>query len=163
MSSMPPCEYEHLPELDPQLTTQYLSFRRIEVDFHAGELRKAGLRVRVQDQPLQVLSILLRHSGEIVSREEIRKSLWSADTFVDFDHGLNSAVKRLRVALDDDPDHPLFVETIPRHGYRFIAPVTESAIPTAKIGGTTTRIRSVSIPPKRIRRLWQRARPDRGR
>jgi TolB-like protein/DNA-binding winged helix-turn-helix (wHTH) protein len=120
-------------------------FGVIEVDFHAGELRKAGMRVHLQDQPLQVLSILLRHPGKTVSREEFRKSLWSADTFVDFDHGLNSAVKRLRAALDDDSDHPRFVETIPRHGYRFIAPITET--PTSVASDGCTADWSCAVPP----------------
>lgn len=100
-------------------------FGTVEVDFRVGELRKSGMRIRIQDQPLQVLSILLRQPGEIVPREEFRALLWPADTFVDFDHGLNSAVKRLRDALDDDPENPRLIETIPRHGYRFIAPVVE--------------------------------------
>jgi TolB-like protein/DNA-binding winged helix-turn-helix (wHTH) protein len=102
-------------------------FGTLEVDFHVGELRKSGMRIRIQDQPLQVLWILLRQPGEIVTREEFRSLLWPADTFVDFDHGLNSAVKRLRDALDDDPENPRLIETIPRHGYRFIAPVSEIA------------------------------------
>ncbi len=113
---------------DPTLSDQHpcvYRFGPIEVDFQAGELRKSGLRIHLQDQPLQVLSILLRHPGEIVSREEFRRLLWPADTFVDFDHGLNSAMKRLRDALNDDPDRPRFVETVPRHGYRFIAPVAK--------------------------------------
>jgi TolB-like protein/DNA-binding winged helix-turn-helix (wHTH) protein len=108
-------------------------FGTLEVDFHAGELRKSGMRIRIQDQPLQVLSILLRRPGEIVTREEFRALLWPADTFVDFDHGLNSAVKRLRDALDDDPERPRLIETIPRHGYRFIAPVSE--IPAGHAAG----------------------------
>jgi TolB-like protein/DNA-binding winged helix-turn-helix (wHTH) protein len=117
------------PELKSVAPACIYRFGVVEVDFHAGELRKAGLRVRLQDQPLRVLSILLRHPGETVSRDEFRRSLWSAGTFVDFDHGLNSAVKRLREALDDDHDRPRFVETIPRHGYRFIAPITKTTIP----------------------------------
>ena len=105
-------------------------FGSVEVDFDASELRKSGLRVRVQDQPLQVLSLLLRHAGHIVTREEFRKVLWTADTFVDFDHSLNSAVKRLRDALNEDPGNPRLIETVPRHGYRFIAPVIEIATPS---------------------------------
>ncbi len=123
-------------------------FGLIEVDFHAGELRKAGLRIHMQDQPLQVLSILLRHPGEIVSREEFRRQLWPADTFVDFDHGLNSAMKRLRDVLDDDPERPRFVETIPRHGYRFIAPIMETAITTVSVGGSPAWVRTVLPAPK---------------
>src|SRR5579885_1619533 len=85
----------------PEHSRKY-RFGTVEVDFRSGELRNSGLRIRIQDQPLQVLSILLQHPGEVVTREEFRKLLWPADTFVDFDHGLNSAVKRLRHVLGDD-------------------------------------------------------------
>jgi TolB-like protein/DNA-binding winged helix-turn-helix (wHTH) protein len=95
-------------------------FGSYEVDFHSGELRKSGLRIRIQEQPLQVLSILLSRPGEVVTREEFRALLWPADTFVDFDHGLNSAIRRLRHVFEDDPDKPRLIETLPRHGYRFI-------------------------------------------
>jgi len=98
-------------------------FGPFEVDFRTGELRKSGLLVHTQDQPLQVLSILLSRSGEIATREEFRALLWPAHTFVDFDHGLNAAIKRLRHLLEDDPENPRYIETLPRHGYRFIAPV----------------------------------------
>lgn len=138
MSSIPPSAVrEHPADLTLSLTHPCVyRFGPIEVDFRAGELRKAGFRIRMQDQPLQVLSILLRNPGEIVTREEFRKLLWPADTFVDFDHGLNSAVKRLRDALGDDPDRPLFVETIPRHGYRFIASITDTTPASINFGGT---------------------------
>lgn len=95
-------------------------FGPFELDFRAGELRKHGAKVKLQDQPFQVLKILLEHAGEVVSREELRQRIWPADTFVDFDHGLNNAVKRLREALGDSSDTPEFIETVPRHGYRFI-------------------------------------------
>jgi TolB-like protein/DNA-binding winged helix-turn-helix (wHTH) protein len=116
------------PETDLLFTRAPASvyrFSNVEVDFRAGELRRSGLRIRIQNQPLQVLAILLRNPGEIVTREQFRELLWPADTFVDFDHGLNSAIKRLRDALDDDHDYPRLIETMPRHGYRFIAPVSE--------------------------------------
>lgn len=134
-------------ELESTAPPRTYRFGMVEVDFHAGELRRAGLRIHMQDQPLQVLSILLRHPGETVSREEFRKSLWPADTFVDFDHGLNSAMKRLRDALDDDPDRPRFVETIPRHGYRFIAPVTNATIPEVRHAVTADWARAEQTPP----------------
>jgi TolB-like protein/DNA-binding winged helix-turn-helix (wHTH) protein len=108
-------------------------FGAIEVDFQAGELRNAGVRIKIQDQPLHALSILLRRPGEIVTREEFRQQLWPADTFVDFEHGLNSTLKRLRHALNDDPAHPHLIETLPRHGYRFIARVTKIAAPPAVV------------------------------
>src|ERR1700730_3397134 len=100
-----------------------LRFGAFEVDLREGELRKSGLRIRLQEQPFQVLVILLERPGKIVNREELRQRLWPSDTFVDFDHSLNSAVKKLREALGDQPDNPRFVETLHRRGYRFVAPV----------------------------------------
>src|SRR5579859_6923718 len=94
-----------------------------ELDFRAGELRRQGLKIRLQEQPLQVLMLLLEHPGEVVTREELQKRLWPADTFVDFDHGLNKAINKLREALGDDGEAPRFIETLPRRGYRCIAPV----------------------------------------
>ena len=123
-------------------------FGSIEVDFSVGVLRKAGLRIHMQDQPLQVLSILVRHPGVVVSREEFRRRLWPADTFVDFDHGLNSAMKRLRDALNDDADRPRFIETIPRHGYRFIAPITESPAASLSLGGTPAGAWTLPVAPE---------------
>src|SRR5438046_10069353 len=99
-------------------------FGIFEVDLAAGELRKSGVRVRLQEQPFQVLAYLLQHPGEIVTREELRQKLWPADTFVDFDHSLNTAVNKLRETLGDSSSAPRFIETLPRRGYRFIAAVT---------------------------------------
>jgi TolB-like protein/Tfp pilus assembly protein PilF len=96
-------------------------FGEFEIDEHAGELRKEGIKVRLQEQPLQILQILLDHPGEVVTREDLRKRVWPTDTFVDFDHGINNAIKRLREALGDTAETPRFVETLPRRGYRFIA------------------------------------------
>ena len=99
-------------------------FGILELDSASGELRKDGkLQPRLQEQPLQVLLMLLERPGEVVAREELRKRLWSHDTFVDFDHGLNSAINKLRDALGDTAANPRFIQTIPRRGYRFIAPV----------------------------------------
>jgi Tol biopolymer transport system component/DNA-binding winged helix-turn-helix (wHTH) protein len=98
-------------------------FDAFEFDFHVGELRREGQRVRLQDQPSRVLFRLLQRPGEVVTREELRQDLWPADTYVDFDHGLNSAVARLRETLRDSADKPRFVETISKRGYRFIAPL----------------------------------------
>ena len=109
-------------------------FGVFEVDLKACELRKHGLRIKLPEQPFQVLVVLLEKPGEIVTREELRNRLWPGDTFVDFDHGLNNAVMRLREVLGDASENPRFVETIPRRGYRFIAPVIGSAVP----GPTTT-------------------------
>jgi DNA-binding winged helix-turn-helix (wHTH) protein len=101
-----------------------LRFGTFEVDVPTAELRKNGLKLKMQEQPFQILCMLLEHPGEVVTREQLRSRLWLADTFVDFDHGLNAAVKRLRDALGDDPDNPRFVETVPRRGYRFLATVS---------------------------------------
>jgi len=98
-------------------------FGVFEVDLRKGELRKSGLKLRLTGQPFQVLAILLEHPGEVVTRDELRKRLWTDDTFVDFDHGLNGVVNRVREALGESPDSPHFIETIPRMGYRFIAVV----------------------------------------
>jgi TolB-like protein/DNA-binding winged helix-turn-helix (wHTH) protein/Tfp pilus assembly protein PilF len=109
--------------------TRILHFGVFEVDLKACELRKQGLRLKLPEQPFQVLVVLLENPGEIVTRDELRNRLWQGDTFVDFDHGLNNAVMRLREVLGDSSDNPRFVETIPRRGYRFIAPVVGSFIP----------------------------------
>jgi len=96
-------------------------FATFEVDLRAGELRKNGMKIKLQDQPFRLLAILLEHPGEAVLREELQQRLWPADTFVDFDHSLNTAVTRIREALGDSADNPRFVQTLPRRGYRFLA------------------------------------------
>jgi DNA-binding winged helix-turn-helix (wHTH) protein len=100
-----------------------LRFGMFEVDLRAGEVRKQGARIKLQEQPFQVLKILLQRPGEVVTREELRSAIWQSDTFVDFDNGLNTAINKLREALGDSADSPRFIETLPRRGYRFIAPV----------------------------------------
>src|SRR3984893_1413147 len=100
-----------------------LRFGVFELDPRAGELRKKGMKIRLQGQPVEILAMLLQHPGETITREELQKKLWPADTFVDFEQGLNNAMKRLRAALDDDAESPHFIETLPRHGYRFIGSV----------------------------------------
>ena len=104
-------------------TPRIARFGSFEADLHTRELRKHGLKLKIQAQPFQVLAMLLARPGELVTREEIRSRLWPQDTFIDFDHGLNAAVRRLRDALNDNAETPRFVETLPRRGYRFIAPV----------------------------------------
>src|SRR4051812_1168076 len=104
-----------------ELSRKPVRFGDFEVDLAAGELRKHGLRVRLQEQPFQVLTALLECAGEVVSREELGRRLWPDGTFVDFDHGLNAAVTRLRQALSDSAESPRYVETVARRGYRFIA------------------------------------------
>jgi cholera toxin transcriptional activator len=100
-----------------------LRFGVFEVDLSAGELRKNGARLRLQEQPFQVLAVLLENAGRVVTREDLRQKIWPADTFVDFDHSLNTAVNKIREALGDSASSPRFVETLARRGYRFIAPV----------------------------------------
>jgi Tol biopolymer transport system component/DNA-binding winged helix-turn-helix (wHTH) protein len=104
----------------PILFPLVLRFEAFEVHLQAGELRKQGRKVKLQEQPFRVLAMLLERPGEVIPREELRQKLWPADTFVDFDHGLNSAVARLREALNDSASQPRFIETVPRRGYRFI-------------------------------------------
>src|SRR5437867_12006100 len=98
-------------------------FGPFQVDARARELRKNGARIRLQDQPFQTLLKLLERPGELVTREELRAVLWPADTFVDFDTGLNTVIKRLREALGDSAEVPTYIETVPKRGYRFVAPV----------------------------------------
>src|SRR6516225_865633 len=105
-------------------------FGLFEADLNSSELRKNGVKIKLQEQPFQILALLLEHRGELVTREELRKKLWPADTFVDFDVGLNVAIKKLRDAIGDSAENSRFVETIPRHGYRFISSVEEvEAVP----------------------------------
>jgi TolB-like protein/DNA-binding winged helix-turn-helix (wHTH) protein/Flp pilus assembly protein TadD len=102
-----------------------LRFGVFELDLRAGELRKHGMQVRLQKQPFQVLAMLLEHPGEVVTREELQKNLWAVDTFVDFDHGLNKTINKIREALGDSAESPRFVETVARRGYRFLAEVKD--------------------------------------
>ena len=113
-------------------TPQNWRFGVFDVDLRRCELRRSGVVVKLRDQPFRILIYLLEHAGEIVSREDLRRLLWPADTFVDFDQGLNAAVKKLRDALGDVADEPIYIETLPKRGYRFIAPVIEDANATAK-------------------------------
>src|SRR5271163_4215292 len=100
-----------------------LKFGPYIVDLTAGEIRKNGSRIRLQEKPLRVLGLLAERQGQLVTREELKKHLWPEDTFVDFETGLNTAVSKLRDALSDSAEKPRYIETIPRRGYRFISPV----------------------------------------
>jgi len=122
---------------DPRL----LRFGVFELDLSARQLRKYGRKLKLQDQPFQVLVMLLQHAGEVVEREQIRQALWPAGTFVEFDGSLNTAVKKIRQALGDSAEHPRFIETLPRTGYRFIAPVSGAA---------------PAVPPPAPSRTWRR-------
>jgi len=109
--------------IEEKQNSRLIRFGSFEADLHTRELRKHGLKLKLQEQPFQVLAMLLERPGELVTREEIRAILWPQGTFIDFDHSLNASVRRLREALDDNADTPRFVETLPRRGYRFVAPV----------------------------------------
>jgi len=126
-----------------------LRFGVFEVDLRAGELRKQGVRIKLQEQPFLVLKILVARSGEIVSREELRSEIWSADTFVDFDNSLNTAINKLREALGDSADNPRFIETVPRRGYRFIAPLNgvQAGVPAGGLRkrGPQTHLQPVGL------------------
>ena len=117
-------------------TPETSRFGVFEVDLRAGELRKRGLRIKLQEKPLQVLAALLAQPGKVVSREELRRSLWAGDTFVDFDHSINIAIAKLRQALGDSVTNPRYIETLSRHGYRFIAPVENRPRVSAPAGKT---------------------------
>src|SRR5215469_9628577 len=110
---------------DAQQHSAARRFGAFEINLQSGELRKNGLRLRLSGQPFQVLAHLIECAGKLVTREELRSKLWPADTFVDFDHGLNNAVARIREALEDSSGTPRYIETVPRRGYRFIAPINE--------------------------------------
>src|SRR6478672_7503507 len=103
----------------PSTPREAIRFGLFEFDSHSGELRKQGIKIRLQGQPVEILSMLLARPGELVTREELQKKLWPADTFIDFDRSLNAAIKRLRAALGDSAETPLFIETLARRGYRF--------------------------------------------
>src|ERR1700686_4997308 len=113
----------------PAVNPNTVQFGLFEVDLQTRELRKSGMKIKLNDQPFQVLALLLERPGEVVTREELQSRLWPADTFVDFDHSLNAAVRRLRDALGDSAENPRFVETVARRGYRFLAPVNGTAPP----------------------------------
>ena len=114
-------------------------FGGFDADFRTQELRKQGIRIKLPQQSFQILQILLERPGELVTRDELRQALWPGDTFVDFDHGLNNSVKRIRDALGDSADTPRYIETLPRLGYRFIGDIDvapAAPAPVAPFAGT---------------------------
>ncbi len=139
--------------IDINARPRLLRFGVFEVDLRTGELRKQGLKVKLHGQPFQVLALLLERPGELVTRDEIREKLWPGDTFIDFEHSVNSSIKRLREALGDDPAAPRFIETLPRHGYRFIAPVEGGATQELPPPATAPTATQESSP----RRRWAAA------
>jgi len=150
--------------MPPAQSKRSYRFGLFEADLASGELLRQGVRVRLQDQPFRILTVLLECAGTVVSREELRQKLWPADTYVEFDGSLNAALTRLRSALGDSADNPIFIETVPRRGYRFIAPVTfdheaeateaaEELLPTLRSSGFPKTGDDVSMTP-RWRSLW---------
>ncbi len=123
-----------MPDFKEKTSGRIARFGIFELDLFAGELRKNGAKLRLQEQPFRGLAFLLEHAGDVVTREELRLTLWPADTFVDFDHSLNTAVNKLRETLGDSASSPRYIETLARRGYRFIAPVQTGVEPN--IGGT---------------------------
>jgi DNA-binding winged helix-turn-helix (wHTH) protein len=119
----------------PIRSANVVRFEGFEVDLRAQELYKAGRKIKLQVQPFQILAMLLEQPGEIVTRDEMQKRLWPADTFVDFDHSVNTAIKKLRQALGDDKNKPRFVETLPKRGYRFLGNVKKPATISAAAEG----------------------------
>src|SRR5262245_29041308 len=113
-----------------RLTPSRYRFGRFELDARSGELQRDGVTVQLQEQPHKALLLLIERFGDVVTREELRRHIWQDDTFVDFEHGLNSIVTRLREALGDTADNPIFIQTLPRRGYRFL--VEPSALPIAE-------------------------------
>jgi Tol biopolymer transport system component/DNA-binding winged helix-turn-helix (wHTH) protein len=136
---------------------EIIRFGTFEVDVRAGELRRGGLRVKLSGQPFDVLMALLEKPGQVVTREELHEKLWAHDTFVDFEHGLNKAINRVREALGDDADNPRFVETLPRRGYRFLVPVVQPApeVPAAD-GAADQSKQGVLAPTAAVRSHHQR-------
>ena len=114
--------------------SRIMRFGPFVADLETGELRRDGLKLALQVQPFQVLAILLKNSGGLVTREQLQSQVWPKDTFVDFDHGLNTAITKIRLALGDDAEHPSYVETLPRRGYRFIGPMDKADSGTNSAG-----------------------------
>ncbi len=121
--------------------------RQFELDVRAGELRKRGVRLGLHGQPLQVLAALLNRAGDVVTREELRAQIWTADTFVDYDHSLHNAIARLREVLGDSAETPRYIETLPRRGYRFIAPVEREEAQAPPSSADSVRPGEVSVAP----------------
>jgi cholera toxin transcriptional activator len=119
----------------PQNKAKVVRFGVFELDLIMGELRRNGVKLRLQEQPFQVLALLLDRTGEVVTREELQQKLWPSDTFVDFDHSLNTAINKVREALGDSASSPRYVETLARRGYRFIAPVQTNIEKDSMFGG----------------------------
>jgi len=150
---------------DSNARPRQLRFSVFEVDLRTGELRKQGLKVKLHGQPFQVLAMLLERPGELVTREEIREKLWPGDTFIDFENSVNNSIKRVREALGDDAAAPRFIETLPRHGYRFIAPVVgaddgvstvaPAPLPPTPVEAMSPSPRGTAVTDRRDSRRWK--------
>ncbi len=138
-----------------QATGRVFCFGTFEADEAREELRKHGVRIKLHSQPFQLLMMLLERPAEVVTREEMRQRLWGHDTFVDFDHGLNSAVNKIREALGDSASRPRFVETIAGKGYRFVAPVSQSltTVPETRRGPVLSTIEELPAAPRKVVRV----------
>src|SRR3954470_2050232 len=132
----------------PQNNSRVVRFGVFEVDLGAGELRKNGMKLRLQGQPFQVLTLLLDRAGDVVTREELQQRLWPSDTFVDFDHSLNTAINKVREVLGDSASSPRYVETLARRGYRFIAPVQNASLPAIAREKTILASPSITLHPE---------------
>jgi DNA-binding winged helix-turn-helix (wHTH) protein/tetratricopeptide (TPR) repeat protein len=140
--------------MEANTRTRRTRFGAFDVDLCSGEVHKHGIRLKLQDQPFQVLALLLEHSGNVVTREELRQKLWPGDTFVDFDTGLNSAIKKLRDALGDSAEEPRYIETLPRRGYRFIAEVENGDASTS----AAVHEKLAVVPLRQTSKVWKKGR-----
>jgi DNA-binding winged helix-turn-helix (wHTH) protein len=136
-------DFGHDVSVSAKPSFRIIRFSTFELNLQTGELHQQGRKLKLQEQSFQVLAALLERPGEVVTRDELRNKLWPADTFVDFDHSLNAAIKRLRDALGESPEAPVFIETLARRGYRFIAPVNGCSAPS-EIGIATAPEQSKS-------------------
>src|SRR5215472_11819703 len=143
----------------PLVAKQRVHFGFFELDVHAGELFKHGLKLRLQGHPIQVLAMLLERPGELITREEIQQKLWpsESETFVDFEHGLNTAVRKLRQTLGDEAESPEYIETLPRRGYRFVGSIAagdSAQVPAIDLMETVTargvEVSSPEVSPKKV-------------
>lgn len=150
----------HVPTEPSVSRDRVFRFGSFELSEREGELRKNGVRIKLQEQPCRVLVELVANAGRLVSREDLHQKLWPSDTFVDFDVGLNSAIRKLRQALNDDADHPHYIETLAKRGYRFLAPVIEIGAkgaeqnpqPTSDVAtASDTSVLTSRVPPSPVR------------
>ena len=140
-------------EPPPRNGSRTVRFGAFEADLHSGEVRKSGNRVKLQDQPFKVLQILLERPGDLVGREELQTRIWPEETYGDFDHAVNVAVGKLRMALGDSADNPSFIETVPRRGYRFVARLEHTQVAPAPPPPPEAIVRPLTGVPSQGRQL----------